>query len=211
MPIHRGLNVVFVHIPKTGGSSVEAALRRFGPLELTASPSMPGPIWEQVGHSPQHLTLAELQSLDLLPAENFTCFAIVRHPVERVVSAYNYKGSAMPFDKFLDAFLDRSNAATRRWDGHQLSNCDYLKGADGTIPSWVHIVPYTSGSLLREVCTVIFGSDAVHQRQRARFAREVRVLKFKAKITVGELSEQQRQRICDFYSDDLAYFANLFA
>lgn len=76
--------VLFVHVPKTGGSSVERFLASHGTLHLRGAkaPGMPC--------SPQHLHAEALaihgpqEGLDWI-------FTIVRHPVARIISEYRYQ------------------------------------------------------------------------------------------------------------------------
>lgn len=84
MPISHELQLCFIHIPKTGGSSIESALgmkRRecfWDPADLSRH-----------GVTPQHWTLARLRrhAPDL---RRFTIFTMVRNPFDRLVSEYHH-------------------------------------------------------------------------------------------------------------------------
>jgi hypothetical protein len=82
----------FAHIPKCGGSSVEDYLRdRFravGFYDPNMHRTPPARRWSRT--SPQHVDWASLQRL--LPAELLDeVFAVVRHPVSRIVSGYHFQ------------------------------------------------------------------------------------------------------------------------
>ncbi|MFQ5565783.1 MAG: sulfotransferase family 2 domain-containing protein [Paracoccaceae bacterium] len=108
MPVIRisGKQVMFIHVPKTGGSSIEARLAEIGPVQLGAGNARNG-----FPCSPQHFhgTLLE----QLFGPEDFDwAFMIVRHPVDRIVSQYRYEtgkrrqpSPAPPFSRWLHETL----------------------------------------------------------------------------------------------------------
>lgn len=87
MPITmiNGKHVLFVHIPKTGGSSVERYLSEHGPLLLKGNATRSG-----LKCSSQHLHADALSSLNADKGHSWI-FTIVRHPVARLVSEYRYQ------------------------------------------------------------------------------------------------------------------------
>jgi hypothetical protein len=94
MPIVRaGLNLVyFAHVPKCGGSAIEAYLgKRFGRvalLDIRHHTRSAGKRWSRT--SPQHIS-NEVRDR-LFPKGFFDhSFAVVRHPVTRLVSAYHFQ------------------------------------------------------------------------------------------------------------------------
>lgn len=95
----RSLNFVFIHIHKTGGSSMEIALDphlRWDDLVLGSTPlgeAMNDPYRHRHGLN-KHSSIQEVQNVcgaDLV-ARSY-CFAMVRHPVHRICSLYNFVGS----------------------------------------------------------------------------------------------------------------------
>ncbi|MFN3546110.1 MAG: sulfotransferase family 2 domain-containing protein [Mesorhizobium sp.] len=83
--IVNGRGVLFVHIPKTGGSSVERYLSRHGSVLLAGNGRAAG-----MRCSAQHLHAKALSSIDAGDGHDWT-FTIVRHPVARLVSEYRYQ------------------------------------------------------------------------------------------------------------------------
>ena len=84
--------ILFVHVPKCAGTSVEAYLTSvFGPLafhdpQFNRVPESAR--WSRT--SPQH---ADAATLDRLFPPGFlrASFAIVRHPVDRIVSVFRFQ------------------------------------------------------------------------------------------------------------------------
>lgn len=95
MPISHQLGCVFVHIPKTGGTSVETALGLNGRPTFEDREKMFGPIESDdlVAHGflsafLQHLTLNELRSL-VPSTDRLFSFSFVRNPWDKIVSSYH--------------------------------------------------------------------------------------------------------------------------
>jgi hypothetical protein len=94
MPIARiGSKLVyFAHVPKCAGSAVERYLeQRFGPMAFR-DPAFyeqeHGERWSN--SSPQHIPIKALSRL--FPASFFDAsFAVIRHPVDRLASAFLYQ------------------------------------------------------------------------------------------------------------------------
>ncbi len=108
MPIYPTLKTVFVHIPKTGGSTVSTILRRPNVLSLTKHDPLPT--------ADKHASLFKLIE-ELGPeAEDYFKFSFVRNPWDRLVSAYHYIIARRTnlelvahhenFDSFLSSFID---------------------------------------------------------------------------------------------------------
>ncbi|MCV2894094.1 sulfotransferase family protein [Lentibacter sp. XHP0401] len=77
--------VFFAHIPKTGGSSLEHWLAEVGELTLRGKTPLEGMLC-----TPQHMQ-AELYAPLLEELEPVAEFAVIRDPLERMVSEYRYR------------------------------------------------------------------------------------------------------------------------
>lgn len=123
MPIYKNYNLVFVHIPKTAGTSVERVLGNGVFLSDRKD--------HQKGVCPQHYYLSQI--LELYPeAKSYHKFTIVRHPLDRLVSAYyqaikSFWAKGLSFNEFVVKALNL-DYKTRRFvlDGHVDCQSDYL-------------------------------------------------------------------------------------
>ena len=98
MPIDRARKLLFVHIPKTAGTSVEELLGLRGPWQNENINTCFGLIQslsllEEGFRSNflQHLTLAELSRLLGSDLQGCTPFAVVRDPWTRIISSFRRK------------------------------------------------------------------------------------------------------------------------
>lgn len=128
MPVFRIGNALhyFAHVPKCGGSSVEAYLRRrFGSLAFLDTRHLDLPEaarWTR--SSPQHVPAAAFHRL-IPPDWIASSFAVVRDPVKRLVSAFQYQveveGTVAPLwsiDEWFDDWLGRAEAEPFLYDNH---------------------------------------------------------------------------------------------
>jgi hypothetical protein len=140
MPIAQlpdGRLLYFAHVPKCGGSAVEDYLaRRFGPLGLFDWSHLKRPPSERATiSSPQHLTAMQIARL-FPPGIFVASFAVVRHPVSRMVSEYAYdskiSGRAVALDEradfaaWLDEALDEVGRDPTVRDNHLRPQSDFV-------------------------------------------------------------------------------------
>lgn len=71
------LKIIFIHVPKTGGSYVEKNMLAFA-KEIDSKYTAMG------GHTPYKFYLNEQKF------ENYTAFAVVRHPYDKMISTFNH-------------------------------------------------------------------------------------------------------------------------
>lgn len=103
---NKGNIYLFLHIPKTGGTSIEAHLQKFCRMFFYSN-NRPLPAITRV--SPQHYPISTLRSIF---GNNFWQhgFTIVRNPFHRIASEYNYQKRYFwpqipPFDIWIDRVL----------------------------------------------------------------------------------------------------------
>lgn len=137
MPIYLKNKIVFIHIPKTGGTSVKAIFEELGDSPLFYS------IHNMVGtHSPQHSTYNELKGWNMIQ-NDFKIISIIRHPYERFVSEFNYRLSFLKEAYTLKSFTNKFMSSLKnkyQWDNHNLSCSEFLDGADVEIIRFENLV-----------------------------------------------------------------------
>jgi hypothetical protein len=101
MPISREYKAAFVHVPRTGGSSIEKALGIMGVNnEGSQRPSAEILYGIHQGVALQHLPAREIKKF----VPDYFTFSFVRNPFDRVVSEYFYRQDQQPemdFKSFL--------------------------------------------------------------------------------------------------------------
>ncbi len=135
MPIFR-INkklIYYVHVPKTGGTSVANFLERYADSTAFIFSGQ----WKQSLKdrwsftSPQHISAANLS--ELFP-ENFFdySFAVVRHPEDRIISEYKFRiersriHAALPFSDWLRVVLSATKINAFVFDGHLRPQVDFI-------------------------------------------------------------------------------------
>ncbi|MCF8405741.1 MAG: sulfotransferase family protein [Bacteroidales bacterium] len=144
MPLFVNNKLLFIHIPRTGGTSIEKFLESKGDTAnlFTAT----GAIFIN-GHTPQHCTFRELEDLGFI-SDDVRIFSILRNPINRAISDYFYFRDHRPdifdlfknFTGFLDLYLDPENYPL--FDNHNLSNYEYLADHTGIISEKITIFKF---------------------------------------------------------------------
>lgn len=126
---YQGQRILFVHIPRTGGTSVEHWLRAQAPLRLFTH-GLPGPMKV----TPQHLTANDLKVI--LGGDYFDyAFALVRNPFARIASEYRVRyllakqsffGGFDPFAMWLDNALRQQRNNPWHLDNHLRPQWQFL-------------------------------------------------------------------------------------
>lgn len=126
MPIHESMKVVYIHIPKTGGTSIEEAL---------GMKTTDGQFWgrrHDVDASKQHYSHTEMLNVRSDILDWFT-FVSIRNPWDRVLSGWahhpKWKNEVGSFDNFIS--LMKENV-------FELGNLYWL---DGYVTPQTHFIP----------------------------------------------------------------------
>lgn len=185
---------LFIHIPKSGGSSIQKFLVDKGQSCELYSPDLNYLINH---HTPQHCTYKELEHYGIISKAK-RIFSIIRHPVERVVSEFfyniEYRGESSilfekNFDRFLDIFLNKDN--NKLFDYHALSNFEFLCNAESKIDPRIQIFKYFETERIEDY----LGHSGLASYQI-----------FKTDKADFKLTQTQEKRILDFYKDDMIHF-----
>lgn len=193
MPLFIRSKLLFIHIPKSGGTSIERLLEQKGdPAGLFTAT---GSIFIN-GHTPQHCTYRELEDLNLV-TDDVRIFTVVRNPVERTLSEYFYLKTHRPdidklyrsFDGFLDYFLNSRNASL--FDNHNLTNFDYLVDHSGSISKRITVFPY-------------FDTSGIESFIGYRGLNDLTI--YRTQKEDMNIRDRQMKRILKYFEKDFEYF-----
>lgn len=127
MLVMLGLHLIFLHIPRTAGTSIRTHLKDNG-----------GPHCELWGIDETHGDLAHIDLSQLsrfvviADSSEYTVFCVVRNPLDRLVSAWRYmcvgeKGEkSVSFAAFVRS-LDETDKGS--WPIHARTQCDFIDDA----------------------------------------------------------------------------------
>jgi chondroitin 4-sulfotransferase 11 len=137
MPLSRFYKCIFIHIPKTAGTSIEKILNTSTEADFYSikPPTL------------QHLTWAELKDKITLDYSEFYKFTVVRNPFERLVSEYEWRRQNTPqilntltFEEVVEN-LEILNKISH-WDRHLSTQSFFLKDTNGSISKEIEIYKY---------------------------------------------------------------------
>lgn len=172
MPYFEDKKVLFIHIPKTGGTSLE---KFFDSSYTQLLQHLPGScikskeimmrnnlVFKKYGHSPQHSTITEIkQTFPNIISQAEKTFCIVRNPYSRLISEvfFDYKrcNKPFPYNNNISEYLSIINNRCRQminnyklnktaYDCHFRPQFEYItdeKGAD--IPDNIRVFKFEDG------------------------------------------------------------------
>jgi hypothetical protein len=191
MPIFNN-EILFIHIPKSGGTSIQNLLIDKGLKCELYSPNLSTLI---NNHTPQHCTFLELEKLGVVD-DKIKIFTVIRNPVDRVISEYfynlEYRKHLLPqlgetFDQFLDLFLDTKNY--KFFDYHNLCNYDFIINKNNEVDKRIKIFNYFDTKGIEEY----LGFEGLDNYRCYKTNKENFVL-----------NKSQEERILNFYHEDMA-------
>lgn len=124
-----GKRILFVHIPRTGGTSIEKSLSFAAPLRFFCPTKLPF-----LRITPQHLTFQDFKSLFGTDFFEY-CFTVVRDPYCRIESVYGMRTALArerfikdipPFTVWLQIHLSQARNDPYHLDGHLRPQTDYI-------------------------------------------------------------------------------------
>lgn len=204
MPIFIRNKLLFIHIPKCGGDTINFALKNSGDTPFLFVPD--GSVMIN-NHTPQHSTWRELKNMGWTTPAGFRVAALVRHPVDRVLSTfryiYHFRKDLLPSAKtpseFLDNFLSREPGVNARFDNHNKSLMDFLVNENGTIDPIIHIRPLVECDLwLNELG---LPKISINERKNVTSILSANLPKF---------TQENIEQIKDFYKEDILWYESNF-
>lgn len=203
MPLFLKNKLLFLHIPKCGGDTINHALRVAGDTPFLFVDD--GSVLVN-GHTPQHLTWRELVSAGWHTPPGFRVAALVRHPVDRVKSAYRYVLCYRPDlhylgttpSEFLSSFLSREPQIFLKYDHHNLGLLDFLRNESGNVESSI----FTMALQDMNVWLAELGLPEIEPSQYRNVTKGLRVF--------PDFGASDLDRIRDYYSEDIRWFEKLF-
>lgn len=159
MPYTESHNILFIHIPKNAGKSIEVSLGirskselmssnhrgflsrcfKYG-IKLTARKRNLASLWGTWDYTLalQHCTLQEyalLGFLDTLPSKDFKTLAVIRNPFDRIVSTfYHFRNENEDINDFIERFFKSdTNNIDHNLKAHRRPQVDFLKDEQGII------------------------------------------------------------------------------
>ncbi len=92
MPVSHKHKILFIHIPKTGGGTVEKSLGIFGEDNNGSLKSNYNILYgKEKNNFLQHLTLIEINNLKIKEINNYKKISFVRNPYDKIVSEYHWR------------------------------------------------------------------------------------------------------------------------
>lgn len=214
MPISHKYKSIFVHIPKTAGSSVESALgisnindlynigKTNGVLKVTNTETLSYKEYRNILlKSPQHYTLQELKKIiDKSTIDDYLKFSIVRNPYDRFVSEYKYNKqfNFLSFDEYVNYVMSLA-AVERNWffDGHLETQTSFLSDETGVIDQSVKIFKFEELDALKNFVNRLTGiSNFPHKLKSTNTA-----------TFISFYTNKTENMIYEFYKDDFVNFS----
>jgi hypothetical protein len=202
MPLFLRNRLLFLHIPKCGGDTVTHMLTASGdPAFMFVAD---GSVMVN-GHTPQHMTWREFLQAGWSMDNGFRVAALVRHPLDRIVSSFRYarffptpwSGRAKNPAAFLDAFLSEPPVV---FDNHNRSILEFLQDHNGKIDERMTLRPIQEMDLLMQD----LGLPAVPAESRRNVTQHL------AENDDMPFSENDILRAASHYAKDVAWFEAKF-
>jgi hypothetical protein len=189
-----GKSICFIHIPKCGGTSINARFHQMGWRLDYYDGNQKTQISKIRRNSPQHSRIAQLDQLIDLDMVDFT-FALVRDPFARIVSEYKFQRklgwTTLGFQAWVGSALARAADTPAVFDSHLRPASDFIDPRVATFR-----LEDQRGALLAAL------------NQHVPEFGDMPVSNVSAKQSSDDftLDAAQRRMVFDMFSDDFARF-----
>lgn len=198
--------ILYMHVPKTGGTSIERLLASYGEVTLRADRTPTA-----LKCTPQHLHTESLLGLFRSPNPRWSMefdyvFMTVRNPLRRLISEYNYQ------HMYNSPFKARRNAFSRMLGIDPWIHYSYFQWRRNPFYADNHFRPQVEFQLPgAEVFKLEDGLDPVRLRLDALLERRGDSLAHHMTSPASKFSQQlssaSRRLIMNWYGDDFARFS----
>jgi len=152
------------------------------------------------------MTWRELLAAGWHSQQGFRVAALVRHPVDRVISAFRYVRMYRPDlhtlapdpTRFLEAFLSPQRDIFERFDQHNRGLIEFLAGTDGLPDPTIVVRPVQE----MDAWLTELGLPAIPHSERRNVTR--------GRTDFAPFSNAQIERIRAHYADDIQWFERCF-
>jgi hypothetical protein len=208
MPISFIHRLIFIHIPKTAGTTIGMKINKLPQKKFWEQLLLNGYDEKKNKHL-QHFTymdLLEYCSSKKYDVNKFTFFAVVRNPFDRIISDFYFSFNTVlktpiretdldllqkKFADFLDDFLsDNGN----KFDYHEVPQYKYLIDEKGEIPSKIKIFKFET--LAQDFETLGIGKLDIH----------INMAKNKKYNYRDYFNDVTYKKVLDFYREDFIRF-----
>lgn len=139
MPLSKKHEIIFIHVPKTGGESIESLLGVFGINNTGSQQKSMEILYGRDGDANtalQHLTSLEIKEIvgDEVYRAYFK-FSFVRNPYDRLVSEYYYakRIREIPREMSFDEFIHKVVLPNKNTHRHYRDQVDYVTNEKGEV------------------------------------------------------------------------------
>jgi hypothetical protein len=203
--VKHGIRCLFVHIPKTGGTSVEHSLRAFGWFDPLIVRAQTVKELRYLKATPQHFHADLLEALFRWEEINLA-FAICRHPFDRMKSEYYWQlNKALAPDsrprEWLDAVLKQYAQDPYVYENHLRPQVEF-------VPAHRELLTFRleEDGVRKALTRVNALAPASRFQQWAARTFPARLHRSKPSPEAEADFKGLRREIEDFYSQDMAHF-----
>jgi hypothetical protein len=204
---HKNNKVLFIHIPKTAGSSINSIFRKLGWSESFVVSSRPADSLTHYKSTPQHLHASVLKSIF-----NFQEFdmiiSIVRNPFDRIKSEYYWQLSqqitSLNVADWLSHAFAKYNHNKYIFDNHIRHQSDFIIDDDNQI-----ILKLEDDGINKLKSMILNKTNNTFSLQKYLMKYNLLSIHHKKSIKVVDIElafEKERSRIQEFYESDYKRF-----
>ena len=107
--ISKNKKFVFIHIPKTGGSSIEKCLKKYSTDKITGNENNVQVICNKTNNNYKHATLQQHKNIYGDIISDYFKFTVIRNPWDRLISLWHWGGNGnFNKKKFINKIKTRS-------------------------------------------------------------------------------------------------------